>query len=168
LDELPPAFAAVADHLPPDVQRYLRSGGLDAPDESTRDRYRRSFARMVDFIGLLHRAGIGIVAGTDTMAGFALAGEFELYVQAGLTPAQVLQVATRDAARITRTNAERGSIAPGKLADLVLVDGDPTRNIADVRRVALVLTQGFWLSPAEVYRASGVKPFVIDGPVPQH
>ncbi|UUZ56754.1 amidohydrolase family protein [Massilia sp. H-1] len=85
-------------------------------------------------------------------------------VQAGLTPAQALQVATRNGARYTGTSAERGSIAKGKLADLVLVDGDPTTNIADIRKVAAVITRGYLVYPHEVDRELGIAPFVKDAP----
>ena len=82
----------------------------------------------------------------------------------GMTPAQALQVATVNGARYTRTLDDRGSITPGKRADLVLVDGEPTKNIDDIRRVALVITQGKWLAPREVHEAIGVAPFVATTP----
>ena len=162
--ELSKPYTAVAGHLPPDLQRSLRVGSMKIPDDATALRYKASYAKMVDFVGRLHRAGIPIVAGTDGFAGFTLHSELELYVSAGLTPAQVLQIATRNGARYTRTSADRGSIAVGKLADLVLVDGDPTTNIADIRKVALVITQGSLISPSAVYQALGVAPFVTDVP----
>ena len=104
------------------------------------------------------------MAGTDAWAGITLAGELALYVQAGLTPSQVLQIATLNGATYTRTLAERGSVSVGKLADLLLVDGDPTQDIADVRKVALVLTQGHWISPPEVHEALGIRPFADHPP----
>jgi Amidohydrolase family len=163
--ELAEPFTAVADHMPPDVKRGFHVGGMKIADDATAARYRASFAKMVDFVGRMYRAGIPLVAGTDDIAGFTLQGELELYVAAGLTPAQVLQIATRNGARTTRTSAERGSIAVGKLADLVLVDGDPTTNIADLRKVALVVTQGSVISPSAVYRSLGITPFVQAEPV---
>ena len=59
---------------------------------------------------------------------------------------------------------DRGSITPGKRADLILIDGDPTTNIADIRKVALVITQGKLLSPPDVDQALGIKPFVQNVP----
>ena len=162
--ELAKPYAAVADHVPPDVRRSFYTGGIKIPDDATAERYRRSYAKMVEFVGRLYRAGVPIVAGTDSWAGITLAGELALYVQAGLTPAQVLQIATLNGATYTRTLADRGSIEVGKLADLVLVDGDPTRDIADVRKVALVITQGHWISPPEVHAELGIVPFVRDVP----
>lgn len=115
---------------------------------------------LVDFVGRLHRAGVPIGAGTDAFAGFTLHAALALYVQAGLSPAEALQIATRNGARFTRTSADRGGIAVGKLADIVRVDGDPTARIADVRKVALVVTQETVISPAQVYRSLGIVPFV--------
>jgi Amidohydrolase family len=157
-------YEPIRSHMPPDVQRYFAVGSMRIPDEATARRYRASYQKMVDFVGRMYRAGVPIVAGTDALAGFTLQAEFELYVKAGLTPSQVLQIATRNGARYSRTSADRGSLVTGKLADLILVDGDPTQRIADIRKVALVVTQGSVISPAAVYRALGVVPFTEDGP----
>lgn len=157
-------FAPIASHMPPDLQRNFRVGTMKIPDAATLKRYEQSYAHMVDFVGRLYRAGVPIVAGTDELAGFTLQAELEMLVQAGLTPSQALQVATRNGALYTRTSHERGSIVPGKLADLVLVDGDPTKNIADVRKVAAVITRGYLVYPQEVDRALGIEPFVTAGP----
>ena len=162
--ELAAAYAAVADHMPPDVRRNFSVGSMDIPDDATDARYKRSYAKMVDFVGRLFRAGVPLVAGTDQIPGFTLQAELALYVKAGLTPAQVLQVATRNGARYTGTSRDRGSVTPGKLADLVLIDGDPTKDIEDVRKVALVITQGHWLSPKELHDEMGIAPFVQSVP----
>jgi len=103
---------------------------------------------------------VTMVAGTDSLPGIVLHSELIGYVQAGLTPAQAIQVATRNGARYTGTETDRGVITPGRRADLILVDGEPTANIADIRRVAGVITQGRWLAPREVHESIGVKPFV--------
>ena len=162
--ELSAVYAAVAAHLPINVQRGMRSGGFDIPDDATARLYQKSYAKMVEFVGLLYRAGIPIVAGTDSLPGFTLQRELELYVQAGIPPARVLQIATRDAALYSRTSNDRGSVTPGKLADLILVDGDPTTDISAIRNVVCVITQGVLISPSEVDRALGIKPFVAAEP----
>ena len=162
--ELSAPYAAIADHMPPDLQRYFRVGSMNIPDAATAARYARSYDKMVAFVGRLYRAGIPLVAGTDALAGFTLQGELALYVKAGLTPAQALQVATRNGATYSRTADNSGSVAVGKRADLVLFDGDPSKNIADVYRVALVVTQGHWLAPKELHEAFGVRPFVDQTP----
>lgn len=157
-------WAAIKDNMPPDVARGFHVGTMKIPDAATQARYEKSFAKMVQFVGTLHKAGVPIVAGTDDLAGFTLHSELALLVKAGLSPAEAIQVATRNGARYTRTSADRGSIETGKLADLVLVDGDPTKNIEDLRKVAAVITRGHIIYPKEVDQALGIKPFVENVP----
>ena len=158
--EISPIFAGVEDHLPPDVQRGRRAAEMDIPDAATAARYRKSYDKMVDFVGRAYRAGVPLVAGTDEVPGFTLQHELALYVRAGLTPAQALQVATWNGAKYAKVLDDRGSIAPGKRADLVLVDGDPTRDIADIRKVATVVKGDTVYYPAEIHEALGIAPFV--------
>jgi imidazolonepropionase-like amidohydrolase len=84
--------------------------------------------------------------------------ELELEVQAGIPPAKALQIATINAARLLKKDNDLGSIAPGKLADFVLVEGNPVEHISDIRRCRLVAKNGVLYTSAEVYRAIGVKP----------
>jgi imidazolonepropionase-like amidohydrolase len=70
----------------------------------------------------------------------------------------VLRFATLGAARVMHHDDERGSVAAGKLADLVLVRGDPTRRIADVRNTTLVIKDGIIFRPSELYSALGIRP----------
>lgn len=153
------AYAAVASHMPPDVQRGLKVAEFDIPDDATAARYNKSYDKMVEFVGRMYKAGVPIVAGTDGMPGFTLQRELELYVQAGMTPAQALQVATLNGARYTRTSRDRGVIEVGKRADMILVDGNPTVDIADLRKVALVIKNGVAYYPSDIYEALGIKPF---------
>ncbi len=157
--EMSQAFAAIADHMPPDVQRGFKVAEFDIPDDATAARYNKSYDKMVDFVGRMYRAGVPILAGTDGLAGFTLQRELELYVKAGMTPAQVLQIATWTGAKHARVLEDRGSIEVGKRADLILVDGDPTADIADIRKVALVIKNGTAYYPGEVYEALGIQPF---------
>jgi hypothetical protein len=157
--EMSPIVADIADHLPPDVQRSRRAAEMDIPDDATAARYAKSFDKMVEFVGRAYKAGVPLEAGTDELPGFTLQRELELYVRAGLTPAQVLQVATWNGAKFSRVLDDRGSIAIGKRADLVLVDGDPTKDISDIRQVALVLKDGNAYYPSEIDTALGIKPF---------
>ncbi|MHA4868977.1 amidohydrolase family protein [Duganella sp. PWIR1] len=157
-------YASVASHMPPDVARGFKVGTMKIDGDAQLKRYEKSYAKMVQFVGIMYKAGVPIVAGTDDIPGFTLHSELALLVKAGLTPAQALQVATRNGARYTRTSNDRGSIAPGKLADIVLVDGDPTRNIEDVRKVSAVITRGFLIYPQEIDAALGIAPFVGDAP----
>ena len=157
--EMSQAFAAVADHMPPDVARGFRSGSMEIPDDATAARFEKSYQKCIEFTGRMYKAGIPEVAGTDGLPGFTLQRELELYVMAGLTPAQALQVATWNGATYAKVLPDRGSVAVGKRADLVLVDGDPTRDITDIRKVAVVFKDGDAYFPAELYTEVGVKPF---------
>ena len=157
-------YAAFASHMPPDVARGFKVATMKIEGDAQLKRYEKSYAKMVEFVGIMYKAGVPIVAGTDDIPGFTLHSELGMLVKAGLTPAQALQVATRNGARYTRTTNDRGSIAPGKLADLVLVDGDPTKNIEDVRKVSAVVTRGYVIYPQEIDAALGIAPFVGDAP----
>jgi Amidohydrolase family len=157
--EMMQSYAPIAEHMPPDIQRGLRSAEMKIPDDATAARYAKSYEKMVEFVGRMYKAGVPIVAGTDSIPGFTVQSELEWYVRAGLTPAQVLQIATWNGAKYARVLDDRGSITPGKRSDLVLIDGDPTANISDIRKVALVLKGDTAYYPSEIFDALGIKPF---------
>ena len=98
-------------------------------------------------VAALQAAGIPIGDGTDagetgTFHGWATLHEMELLVASGLTPMQAITAATYNSAKALGVEAERGTIAPGKLADLVLVEGEPFRNIADIEHTTHVFLAG--------------------------
>jgi hypothetical protein len=154
---LSPDFAAVAGRLPVNVRRGLLSGGLPVP-EGMDARYRESFRRMVQLVALLHRQRVRVVAGTDALSGFALHRELELYAEAGIPPVDVLYLATLGAAQVMKRDGELGTIAAGRLADVVLVDGDPTVRMSDIRRTRLVVKDGVVYEPDRLYATIGVTP----------
>jgi len=151
------SYAAVADRMPAQIRRQFFYGGLEVPD-GTDQRYRDSFKQMLKMAKALYDAGIPIVAGTDGMAGFTLHRELELYVQAGIPAPKVLQLDTLGAARVMKRDQELGSITPGKLADVILVDGDPSTHISDIRRVTTTVKDGVVYQNSALYQALGVKP----------
>ncbi len=151
------SFAPVADRLPSQVRRGLLGGGLPVP-EGMDQRYHDSLRAMSDFLKILYDAGITIVAGTDSLAGFALHHELEIYSQAGIPAPQVLQIATIVPARVMNRDTELGSIAPGKLADLVLIEGDPSKNISDIRNVRWVIKDGILFQASDLCAAAGIRP----------
>jgi len=155
--EVDPSLAAVADRLPPQVQRGLYGGGLNPPADQVQ-RYRDSYRAMQNLVKALYDAGVTIVAGTDAMAGFTLHRELELYVDSGIPAPEALRIATLGAARVMKRDRDLGSVAPGKLADLILVDGDPAARISDIRRVVLTVKDGVVYDPAALWREVGVKP----------
>jgi imidazolonepropionase-like amidohydrolase len=161
--DLAPAYAPYLGTLPPAVERGFRQGGFSVPPDLTRADWRRSFAKLIELVGDLHRAGVPIVAGTDG-TGMELVRELELYVQAGFTPAEALASATIAPARMVGVESRTGSIAVGKQADLVLVDGDPSQHIGDLRHTRVVMMQGR-LMDADALRAAGGfggRPKVLD------
>jgi imidazolonepropionase-like amidohydrolase len=106
----------------------------------------------------MYDAGIPMLAGTDATAGIMLHRELELEVRAGIAPEKALQIATYNAARLLKQEKELGSIAPGKRADFVLVDGNPAEHISDIRRCHWVMKNGMLYDSAKVYAAVGIGP----------
>lgn len=149
-----PGYASVIDRLPPQVRRRFLSGGLPVPDGSDAQ-YRASFRKMLDLVAELHRAGVTIVAGTDAMVGFTLHRELELYAQAGIPNAEVLRIATLVPAEILKRDRDLGTLEPGKLADLIVVDGNPLENISAIRNVETVVKGGKVFRVREVYGELG-------------
>ena len=155
--QVSPGYVEVADRLPTALARGFKGGGLPVPDGRD-EQYRRSFVALLKMIKRLEDSGVRIVAGTDALAGFALYRELELYVQAGLPAPRVLQIATLQAAQVAGQDTDLGTLEQGKLADLVLVDGDPTQRISDLRRPVMVVKGGRVYDPAKVYAGIGVSP----------
>jgi imidazolonepropionase-like amidohydrolase len=104
----------------------------------------------------MHRASIPFLAGTDTAAGvyvfpgFSLHEELQLFVQAGFTPLEALQCATRNPAEYLGKLDEMGTVEKGKVADLVLLDANPLDDIANTQRIAGVVAAGRYLSRADL------------------
>jgi hypothetical protein len=150
-----PAYAPYMGIISPVLERSVfTSGGYPLVEGYTRDDYRQSYAKMVELVRRLHRAGVPIVAGTDGF-GLELIRELEIYQQAGFTPAQALQSATILPARVVGADRRTGSIAIGKEADMVLVDGDPSREIGALRRVVTVVSDGYVMDGDALRQAAG-------------
>jgi imidazolonepropionase-like amidohydrolase len=136
-----------------DAERKAKT--LSSPDLAQRKaRIREAFP----FIKAMSDAGVRIVAGTDcgaeasqvTPFGHATHREISMYVDAGMSPLAAIRSGTLDAARVlTRTeNPEYGAIQPGKAADLLLLDADPTVDINNTTRINNVMRAGQWVIPA--------------------
>jgi hypothetical protein len=111
--------------------------------------------RDLQLVSAMHRAGVRLLAGTDlplTNGRSSLPDELALLVEAGLTPLEALRTATRDAAEFLGQGNQLGTIARGKHADAVLLEGDPLLDIANVRRIAAVITAGRLLRQADLER----------------
>lgn len=150
-----PALAAVASRFPPQVKRSIR-GSAYPPPPGKEAAYAAAVPAMLRLLKALHDAGVVIVPGTDALAGYTLQHELELYVRAGIPAADVLRLATIVSARNSGVAHERGLIANGLQADLILIDGDPTQDITDIRRVDLVFSRGRIYEPARIEAALGM------------
>jgi len=120
-------------------------------DKDTTEMHVRAFKQMEAFVGRVFRAGAHVVVGSHSdvphaKRGWAYQRELELLVESGLTPMQALVAGTMENARFFRAADRLGSIEAGKLADLVLVEGDPLRNVSDMRRLKRVMLNGQWVA----------------------
>ncbi len=128
---------------------------------------RTARGRVVDserMVKALFDAGVPIVAGTDgALPGHSLLRSLELYVEAGLTPMQALQSATKVPAEAMGLAADSGTLAPGKRADFSVLDADPLRDISAIRQVRWVAAHGRLFAAPGLwsragFRASGTMP----------
>ncbi|WP_426169286.1 amidohydrolase family protein [Sandarakinorhabdus sp. DWP1-3-1] len=152
--DLSPAYAPFAGTMPPTTERGFRSGGFAVPKDLTRADYRASFAKMKALAVKMQRAGVPIVAGTDG-SGLEIIRELELYVEAGMTPGEALATATINPARLVGKAATTGSIKVGKVADMVLVEGNPSVRIDDLRQTRTVMLGGKLLDADALRAAAG-------------
>ncbi|MFL6752952.1 MAG: amidohydrolase family protein [Sphingomicrobium sp.] len=150
-----PEYAPFAAIAPPAVARGWKISGYPLFGGLTRDDFRKSFAKMVGLVGKLHQAGVRIVAGTDGY-GLELVRELELYEQAGLSNAEAIQTATIVPARMTGMDGRTGSITRGKTADVILVDGDVSKDLRNLRHVTTVFLDGYRLDGQALREASGL------------
>jgi hypothetical protein len=133
-----------------------------SPEKNFFSRYRtpeyivfkkRLFQKELDLVGAMHRAGVPFLAGTDVSGayvfpGFSLHHELELYVQAGFSPLEALQAATRNPAVFLGESSSRGTVEPGKIADLVLLAGNPLTDIRNTQTIEAVVLSGRYLPKA--------------------
>jgi imidazolonepropionase-like amidohydrolase len=120
---------------------------------------RDAMQMFLNITGELHRNGLTIVAGTDQVVpGHSLRRELELYVKAGFTPLEAIQAATIVPARVMKMDKDLGTLEKGKIADLILVDGNPLDNISNIRNTKYVVTGGKMFDCAELWKSVGFKP----------
>ena len=152
-----PGLEQIVPRFPPQVRRVMRSGALEAPKDKEAA-YRESFPAMLRLLKALHDAGVTIIPGTDALAGYMLHHELELYVRAGIPAPEVLRMATLTSAEVMGANKDRSVIAAGKLADMIIVDGDPTKNIRDLDKLTTVIKAGNVYDPSAIEKALGIAP----------
>src|SRR5262249_15982606 len=142
------------------VPGYLRSGmwgadpfGFKSRNADVNAAAKRVFQKSLEMVGAMRRAGVQIIAGTDTpnpfvFPGFSLHDELGLLVKAGLTPMEAVQAATRNAAVYLGMLDGVGTIEKGKLADLVLLDANPLVDIGNTKKINAVVVGGKLVSRA--------------------
>ncbi len=133
----------------PTLAVFERRGG----DRDVEAYHIQGFRNMLRFVGQCHRSGVPLVVGSHTAVphagrGWAYQRELELLVECGLSPGEVITSATSRGARFLGCADRLGSVEPGKLADLVLVEGDPLADIKIMRSVRHVMLNGRWVGDA--------------------
>jgi len=149
------SFIPRVERVPSSLRRMLdaANGGAVTPEQA-----RERLTRSLQTIKALHDAGVPIVAGTDKgVPGVSLAREIELYVEAGLSPMDAIRAATAVPAKAMGLAADSGTLAPGLRADLIVVEGNPLRRIADIENVMMVSTGGRLYDTAPLWAAGGYR-----------
>jgi parallel beta-helix repeat protein len=154
LQEVEPGAARMPPLVAANIEALTRSAPANRADAA-----RAEFRKHLAVLGVLHRAGVPIVAGTDVVVpGHSLHRELELYVEAGMAPMEAIQSATIVAARAMRLDDEVGTIEVGKRADLIVVEGDPLRSIREIRNLRAVIANGRMFDTATLWRSVGFQP----------
>jgi len=149
--EVEPGIARVA----PELREQLMNGGMP-PEVAPYGQ--QIFQHSLELIGELHKAGVTIVAGTDqTVPGFSVYREIELYQKAGFTPLEALQAATIVPARAMKVDGDSGSVQVGKRADFDVLDANPLDDIHNVRSVRMVVAGGVLYDPKPLWESVGFK-----------
>jgi imidazolonepropionase-like amidohydrolase len=154
-----PGLETIVQRFPPQVRREMLSGALEVPADK-KDVYAQAFPSMLKLLKALYDAGVTIIPGTDSLAGYMLHHELEVYVRAGISAPEVLRMATLTSALVMGVNKDRGVIAGGKLADMILVDGDPSVTIADIEKVDTTIKGGKVYETGKIEKALGITPRV--------
>jgi imidazolonepropionase-like amidohydrolase len=152
-----PGLEDIVPRFPAQIRRSMLSGALEVPADKAAA-YREAFPAMLRLLKAVSDAGITIIPGTDALPGASLHHELELYVRAGIPAPEVLRMATLTPSQVMGVTKDLGIIAAGKLADMVLIDGDPAKNIRDTRNITTVIKGGKVFDPAAIEKAMGIAP----------
>jgi imidazolonepropionase-like amidohydrolase len=157
--QVPPGAVDYFDHMPIGWRRDAMKALADTSAPGDDQAYRQAFDKLVAVVRLLHDRGVFIVFGTDTGGSFTYHRELELYQLAGMTPAEILKRATFDSARYVSQDQMMGSIEKGKLADFFLIPGDPIKDLKAIKTISMVVKDGTFYYPSEIYPKFGIQPF---------
>jgi imidazolonepropionase-like amidohydrolase len=151
------SFEPGVSKLAPELaEAYAAPSGPADPLEST---MKTVFQRYLQVVGVLHRAGVPVVAGTDgAVPGYSLYREMELYVEAGFTPLEAIQAATIVPAKVMGLDKELGTVEVGKKADIIILGANPLDSISNIRTVEKVVAGGVLYESALLWESVGFKP----------
>ncbi|TAJ71972.1 MAG: amidohydrolase [Phenylobacterium sp.] len=153
------------DHVPIGYQRYRKRSFVTIKTPQEDADYQAGFRKVLEVLKMLDDKGVQLLPGTDDGTGFSNQRELEVYVMAGIPAGKALRLSTLDAERYFKRDSQLGSIERGKLADFILVDGDPTADISKIRNVRMTMVGGVAYYPAEIYEHLAIKPFAPPPPV---
>jgi len=159
-----PGAVDYIDHMPVEVQRSAKTAWADISTPEDDTAYWQAFDKIIETLTLMREKGIQLVPGTDLGGSFTYHRELELYQLTGMTAPEILAWATNGMATYLGQQEELGSIEPGKLADFFLVPGDPTADLKTIKTISMVVKDGTFYFPSEIYPEFGIRPF-IDAPV---
>lgn len=157
--QVPAGAVDYLDHMPVGYRRNAMKGLADTSAPGDDQAYRGAFEKIIETVRMLHDRGVFIVFGTDTGGSFTYHRELELYQHAGMTAPEILKRATYDSAKYVGEDQQMGSIEKGKLADFFLVPGDPTKDLKAIKTIRMVVKDGTFYYPSEVYPKFGIEPF---------
>lgn len=158
--QVPPGDVDYFGHMPIGWRREAVKAPVDTSAPGDDRTFREVFEKMISTVRMLHDRGVFMVFGTDLGGSFTYHRELELYQRVGMTPPEILKRATFDSAHYLSQDQRMGSIEKGKLADFFLIPGDPTRDLKAIKTISMVVKDGVFYYPSEVYPKFGIQPFV--------
>ncbi len=157
--QVAPGMLDYIDNMPVGVQRNAKTARSEIATPEDDIAYRQGYAKILETVREMRDQGVVIIPGTDLGGSFTYHRELELYQEIGMTPGEVLKMATFDMASYLGQDEELGSIEQGKLADFFLVPGDPTVDLKAIKTISLVAKDGIFYFPSDIYPEFGIRPF---------
>ena len=155
-----PGVVDYIDHMPVEVQRNAKTAWTDISTPEDDKAYWQAFDKIIETVSAMRDKGIQLVPGTDLGGSLNYHRELELYQLAGMTAPEILKWATYDMAAYVGQSRELGSIEIRKLADFFLIPGDPTTDLKAIKTISMVVKDGTFYFPSEIYPEFGIRPFV--------
>jgi imidazolonepropionase-like amidohydrolase len=157
--QVPSGQAEWIANLPIGSQRNAKRAWSDMSAPGDREAYAGAYRKILEGVREMHQRGVFLIPGTDLGGGLAFHRELQLFEQVGFTPAEALRRATIDMAEYLGEDQQLGSIERGKLADFLLVPGDPTASLSELKNARMVMKDGVVYFPSELYPRFGIQPF---------